>query len=152
MLEKGSRQLRKGRVSIDGQIYMVTAVTQCRRPVFKRLPTGRRLVREFMTEEARGDLLSLAYVVMPDHFHWLVQLGQDACLSTCMRRTKSCAARSINACLGRTGRLWQDGFHDHELRREEDLLTYARYVLANPIRAGLVESLRQYSLWDAIWV
>ncbi len=48
--------------------------------------------------------------------------------------------------------LWQKGFHDRALRREEDLVTVARYVVANPLRAGLVEKLGDYPLWDAIWV
>ena len=65
---------------------------------------------------------------------------------------KSLSARRINHYLGTTGRFWQDGFHDHALRRDEDLVKFARYVVANPLRARLVETLRDYPHWDAIWV
>ena len=89
---------------------------------------------------------------MPDHLHWLVQLNDEACLSTCIRRAKSISAREINAYFGASGRLWQDGFHDRALRKDEDLVAAARYVVANPLRARLVSSLRDYALWDAVWL
>ncbi len=41
---------------------------------------------------------------------------------------------------------------DHALRKDEDLVHLARYVVANPVRAGLVERLGDYPLWDAQWV
>jgi REP element-mobilizing transposase RayT len=47
---------------------------------------------------------------------------------------------------------WQEGFHDHALRREEDLRDIARYIVLNPVRAGLVRNIREYPLWDAVWL
>ena len=80
---------------------------------------------------------SLAWVVMPDHFHWLIEL-QDASLATVMQRTKSRSALAIGCALG--------------LRYDEDLAGVARYVVANPLRAGLVKHLGDYPHWDAIWL
>ena len=65
---------------------------------------------------------------------------------------KSVSAKQINAHLGRTGRFWQDGFHDHALRKEENVIEAARYIVANPLRAGLVSSVADYPHWDAVWV
>jgi REP element-mobilizing transposase RayT len=48
--------------------------------------------------------------------------------------------------------VWQNGFHDHALRQEEDLAEVARYIVANPLRAGLVERLGDYPHWHAIWL
>ena len=48
--------------------------------------------------------------------------------------------------------MWQEGFHDRALRQEADLRKAARYVVANPLRAGLVTDLGDYPLWDAVWV
>ncbi len=152
MLRRGSSQIRKGRFSESSRIYFLTAVTYNRRPVFVEFIAGRILVRELHEEDARGELQSLAFVVMPDHLHWLVQLRESGDLSRCMQRMKSRSARAINAHLSRTGRFWQDGFHDHALRKEEDVIHFARYVVANPLRAGLVRSIRNYPLWDAIWI
>ena len=41
--------------------------------------------------------------------------------------------------LGRSGPMWQDSFHDHGIRQIEDFDGMARYVFANPERAGLCD-------------
>jgi REP element-mobilizing transposase RayT len=95
---------------------------------------------------------TLAFIVMPDHVHWLIQLTDDVALSRVLQTVKSTSARRLNRYLNRKGRVWQDGFHDHAIRKEEDIKKAARYIIANPVRAGLVASVRDYSHWDAIWV
>ena len=59
--------------------------------------------------------------------------------------------------LGRTahalGRAtWQTNYYDHAIRQDEDLRKVARYIVANPLRAGLVEQIGDYPLWDAMWL
>ena len=65
---------------------------------------------------------------------------------------KSVSAHALNRQLESRGPIWQKVFHDHALRREEDIRRAARYIFANPVRAGLVESVRDFSHWDAVWV
>jgi hypothetical protein len=48
--------------------------------------------------------------------------------------------------------VWQRGYHDHAVRREEDIKSLARYVIANPVRAGLTHSVGSYPHWDAAWL
>ena len=48
--------------------------------------------------------------------------------------------------------LWQAGFHDRALRAEVDVRAAARYLVANPLRAGLVVSVGDYPYWNAIWL
>ncbi|MFJ3378459.1 REP-associated tyrosine transposase [Pseudomonas sp. NPDC086112] len=146
-----SHRLRIGRYAEQNRIYLLTANTLGREPVFKDYTLGRMVVHQFKQAQDQGFADSLAFVVMPDHFHWLIQL-QRGSLGQLMCQTKSLSTRSINAAAGRVGSLWQQSFHDHALRREEDLVKLARYVVANPLRAGLIEKLGDYPLWDAIWV
>ena len=49
---------------------------------------------------------------------------------------KSDAVRRINAKGLRQGPIWQKGYMDRAIRREEDLVRVARYIVANPLRAG----------------
>ncbi len=144
------RDLRKGRVSISGQIYLVTTITHDRKPVFADWQCGRAVVKSLMAEQGR--VSTLAFVVMPDHLHWLLQLDDDAGLERVVRNVKSWSARRINTQSHRQGQVWQRGFHDHALRREEDVQAIARYVVANPLRAGLVKRIGDYPLWDAVWL
>jgi REP element-mobilizing transposase RayT len=109
------------------------------------------VVDQFRAAQEQRRANSLAWVVMPDHFHWLIEL-QQCSLRELMQSTKSLSTRAVNISIGRGGSLWQQGYHDRALRRDEDLVKLARYVVANPLRAGLVEKLGDYPLWDAIWV
>jgi REP element-mobilizing transposase RayT len=146
-----SHRLRIGRYAEQNRIYLLTANTLKREPVFKDCTLGRLVVHQFMQAQKEGFADTLAWVVMPDHFHWLIQL-QRGSLAQLMCQTKSLSTRAIKGAIGRTGSLWQQSFHDRALRKDEDLVKLARYVVANPLRAGLVEKLGDYPLWDAIWV
>lgn len=146
-----SRQLRIGRHSETGRTYLITCNTKDRQPIFGDWRVGRLVVRQLMLAE-RDDLAqSLAWVVMPDHFHWLLELKSDS-LSRVIARTKSRASVVVNAAQGRAGSIWQRGFHDRAIRREEDFRALARYIIRNPVRGGLVNRVGDYPLWDAIWV
>ena len=138
--------MRKGRVSLPGQVYHVTAITFERQPVFLDLRSARVLISALREAQARSEAATLAFVVMPDHMHWLLQLGEDASLSAVVGAVKAVTAHGLGK------RIWQSGFHDHALRQEEDLAKLARYIVANPLRAGLVQRVGDYSHWDAVWL
>lgn len=153
-----SKALRKGRVSLPNQAYLMTSVVAGRKPLFNDLTAGRLLVQCLRRQHEAGAVESLAFVVMPDHWHWLMVLQPGANLSAVMRRVKGESSRRLSAYLWagreapRIGGIWQDGFHDHALRADEDLVATARYLVANPLRAGLVQSIGDYPLWDAKWL
>jgi REP element-mobilizing transposase RayT len=88
---------------------------------------------------------------MPDHFHGLLRTGKLE-LSTVMNSFKGVTARRLNLELGLSGHFWQPGFHDRALRREENRKEVARYIVANPLRAGLVSSIGDYPHWDSNWL
>lgn len=142
-----SHLLRKGRFSEPGRAYLITTVTQDRAKLFADWRVGRVVVSELVAAPVE----TLAWVLMPDHLHWLLILG-DQDLGYVMRGMKSRSAVAVNRMLGREGAVWQKGYHDHGVRREEDLRAMARYVVANPVRAGLVEHVGDYPLWDAVWL
>ena len=148
-----SHLLRVGRVSLPGQAYLVTTRTMAREPLLGDFAAARATVRSLRDCSGQGYALTLAFVVMPDHVHWLLQLGEHS-LAMTVQRFKGRAARAINAGRGRSGTVWQTGFHDHALRREENLVRVARYLLLNPVRAGLVRHPMQWPHWfihDEAW-
>jgi REP element-mobilizing transposase RayT len=85
---------------------------------------------------------------MPDHLHALVELGESGDLSLTMQHVKGRTSRQAGIRLQRHGRLWSKGFHDHALRREEAVADVIRYIIANPVRAGLVKQIADYPYWD----
>ncbi len=141
-----------GRVSLPGQAYLITTVTADRQPWFADLVLARCVIREMRDLHDSAWLHSWAWVVMPDHVHWLLQLGGDKTLSELIKAFKARSAQSMNRLLHRNGPVWQKGFHDHALRQDEDLQNLGRYIVANPLRAGLVARVGDYSHWDAMWL
>lgn len=148
----GHRALRKGRVSLPNQLYLITTTTLDRQCFFNEFYAGCAAARCFENNDVLGDARMLAWVLMPDHAHLLVGLGNQDNLSLVVNRLKSSSARLANRALERCGTLWEPGYHDHALRAEEDVVNIARYIIANPLRAGLVQRIGDYPFWNAIWV
>src|SRR5471030_3190303 len=146
-----SHRLRTGRFSEPGRAYLVTALVHNRLPLFADFRLGRLLVTEFRRAHEQKWGSSIAWVIMPDHFHWLVQLEQRS-LPQLMQAIKSRSTLSVNRASDTQGAFWQTGYHDRAIRDGEDLLPSARYIVANPLRAGLVEKIGDYPLWDACWL
>jgi REP element-mobilizing transposase RayT len=84
--------------------------------------------------------------------HGLVVPGAIRTLSSAVQAFKSASSRHVNRVRGSTGPVWAPGFHDHALRRDGDLATVARYVVADPVRAGLVRRVGDYPFWDSVWL
>ena len=143
--------LRKGRLSLVGGEYFLTCVVHNRRPVFTDFKFCRILVKEMSFLESCGILSWSAWVIMPNHFHGLVT-PKNGSLSNAVKQLNGRSARKINNEVGATKPLWQPEFYDHALREEEDRISIARYIVANPLRAGLVTNIAEYPHWDSIFL
>ena len=80
---------------------------------------------------------------MPDHAHLLIEgqsNGSDFRRFAKMVKQRSGAAYALNA----DQPLWQKGYYEHVLREGEDAREIARYIIANPVRAGIVQSPDEY--------
>ncbi|HEU4670915.1 MAG TPA: transposase [Dyella sp.] len=147
----GHRALRKGRVSVPGQIYLLTTVTAHRTPWFLDPDAAGLACRQMIEPMTWGDARPLGWVFMPDHWHGLVELGPRDDLALVMNRFKARISKQL--CRHLQGdRLWCRGFHDRAIRREEDVRAVARYVVGNPLRAGLVAQLEDYPYWGCVWL
>jgi putative transposase len=80
----------------------------------------------------------LAYCLMPTHYHVLVETP-DPNLSEGMHFLNTKYAAGFNAAHEHVGHVFQKRFHSELVTREEHLLETLRYVVLNPVRAGLVE-------------
>jgi len=143
--------LRRGRRSQVGRVYLVTTTTHGRRPLFRDASYAQCVAEALRVAQECGDVETFAYVIMPDHLHWLFWLRAGT-LSRVVGQMKAASAARINRLSGTTGnRVWQPGFYDHALRSEESLLGRARYVIENPVRSGLVAKPEDYPHWFCCW-
>ena len=92
-----------GRVSLPQQIYHLTVCTYQREPLFSQLQTGRLIVHEFKYLQETQSANSLAWVVMPDHVHWLMQLAETNSLATVLKRFKGRSTHAVNNYLHPAG-------------------------------------------------
>jgi REP element-mobilizing transposase RayT len=145
-------ELQKGRVSEAYRIYFITTVTHQRDQFFSNLQTSRIVIRTMKDLDKSGYVQSLSWVLMPDHLHWMFQLSDKSSLAVVIKRLKAISAHSVNKSLAREGQIWQRSYYDRCIRQEEDLKQISRYIIANPLRAGLVDDIGMYPHWDAVWL
>ena len=146
------QELRKGRLSESGRAYFITTVTHQRSALFLDLYSARIVINHMKYLDEVGWVKSLSWVVMPDHVHWLFQLKDAKNLSVVMKHFKARITKELNRKINRSGPVWQKAFYDRAIRDNEDLQRLARYIVANPLRAGLVENIENYPHWDAVWL
>ncbi len=111
----------------------------------------RELIFESVIEGHLSTKSDLAAVcVMPDHVHLLLAptlenlvdlVGKWKSYSTHLMRGK-----------GVTGKVWQRSFFDHAVRKDEDLVKVAEYIVCNPVRKGLVQDWRHYPYSWHKWI
>lgn len=149
----GHRALRRARFSAPGQVYLLTTVTLRRRPLFAEWTVASRVCAVLHEGKLWRDSRLLCWVLMPDHAHLMVSLGPGEPLSKLMQRVKAVSSKVAGPLASvPTRRIWTPAYHDRALRREEDMIAVARYVVMNPVRAGLVRRVGDYPYWDAIWL
>ena len=146
-----SHRLRAGRVSVIGQAYHVTFATDQRAPMLADFWAARAVIHTIRHADKLKLSETHALTVMPDHVHWLFTL-QSGDLSPLVGRVKTLSSRTIHREQGGSGTLWQRDFYDHAVRDDEALVDIARYIVANPLRAGLVNTVADYSHWYARWL
>ncbi len=81
----------------------------------------------------------LAWVVMPNHVHAVIEVWQVP-LGRILQAWKGYTAKEANKLLGREGTFWEDDYFDRYIRNEEHFRRVVRYVENNPVKAGLVSS------------
>jgi len=90
----------------------------------------------------------LAYCYMPDHLHLVIEAQRpDADLKRLVRRAKQHAGFYFKRAIRHE--LWQRYGYERVLRNEEETWAVVRYVIENPVRAGLVDSPLDYPYWGS---
>ncbi len=147
-----SQDLRKGRRSQLGQIYLITTRCYSKQLTFLNFKLGQIVVDAIERSDAEGGSKTLAFVVMPDHIHWLLELTGNQSLSGIVGRVKGRVSRQINLIRNAQAPVWQSGFNDRALRRTESIRSVRDYILNNPVRAGLVSHYLEYPLLFTAWL
>jgi REP element-mobilizing transposase RayT len=92
-----------------------------------------------------------SWVIMPNHVHLMLWPLPNHTLSDILKSRKSKTARQANLLLGRTGEpFWQRESYDHWIRSDEEKARIRRYILMNPVKAGLCKTPEDWC-WSSAW-
>ncbi len=145
--------LRAGRFSQAQGEYFITFNTHNRIEFFNNFEPACLFCQQILRNERQYQCTWLTWVLMPDHFHGLLRLDSpEVSLSNVVGGLKGVSANEINQHLNRKGKFWQSSFYDRALRKEDDRIKIARYIVANPLRKMLVTDLKDYSFWDSVYL
>jgi REP-associated tyrosine transposase len=138
------RPTRLAGVSYAGfQRYFLTTCTAFRRRAFDDDAVASRAIVTILETAAEFGFAVIAYCVMPDHVHLLLAAQRgDADLTRFAKHAKQITGFQYRQATNHS--LWQPGYHERILRDEEATLAVARYILENPVRAGLAQALGEW--------
>ncbi len=126
------------RIQFENAFYHITSRGNDQKDIFLS-NADRSLFFEILKETVRdASWICHAYCLMGNHYHLLVETP-EANLSVGMRQLNSNYAQSFNRKNNRTGHLFKGRFDSRLVQKDAYLLAVARYVVQNPIRAGIVE-------------
>lgn len=103
----------------------------------------------------------VAFTLMPNHVHLIIQPivpnksdvemnktpmdnASRYILTKCLQDLKRYTAVKSNEILGRSGAFWHHESYDHVVRDKKELRRIVKYILNNPVKAGLVDSWEEW--------
>lgn len=91
----------------------------------------------------------LAWCVMPNHLHVLIQPLTEELIGGIVKRWKTYTTRECNRRLGRSGEFWMREYYDRFIRDEEHYFKALNYIERNPVMAGLAETAEEWAFGSA---
>jgi len=144
-----NRRLRPDAYSEPGRPCFLTIRAYQNQSPFVDRKLNQAIVDVLLNERQHSQCSIQAYCLMPDHLHLLTTPSvTEASVLAFADRFKGLSTRE-SWRFGWRGKLWQPRSYDHVLRRNEDVEKVCEYILANPVRRGLVENPDEFP-WSAL--
>lgn len=102
-----------------------------------------------VTAKSKHPIKLLAFCLMPNHFHLIIQPPNSEALSAFMQWWLTAHVRRYHQHHKTHGHIWQGRFKSFPIQQDNHLLTVFRYILRNPVRAQLVQSADQWP-WSSL--
>ena len=127
------------RIEYPGAVYHVTSRGNARESIFLE-DTDRQIFLEVLEAVVgKYNWLCHAYCLMDNHYHILVETP-DPNLSLGMRQLNGVYTQGFNRRHNRVGHVFQGRYKSILVEKNEHLLELCRYIVLNPVRAGLVSN------------
>jgi REP element-mobilizing transposase RayT len=140
---KVRRISRLPRIEVEDGIYHVVARGNERRAIFEAAADRERFLEIVEQAARRYRVHVLAYCLMSNHYHLLLQTPQ-ANLARTMRQLNGVYAQDFNSRRGRSGHLFEGRYGARLVQADEHLAATLRYIVRNPLRARMCEQLDEW--------
>jgi putative transposase len=131
------------RIEFPGGLYHVTARGNGRLAIYVDNSDRERFLAVLASVVARYRVLCHAYCLMGNHYHLLLETP-EANLSRAMRQLNGVYSQAFNRCHRRSGHVFEGRFHAQVVDKQSYLRAVCRYIVLNPVRAGLVFHPREW--------
>ena len=131
------------RIEYPGALFHITARGNERRLIFRDDSDRHRFIRCLAEAVDRFGWILTAYVLMPNHFHLVLELTKTT-LSRGMQWLNGTYAQAFNRRHDRVGHLFQGRFKSFLVEKETYMLEVLRYVVLNPVRAKICPQPENY--------
>lgn len=131
------------RLEFEGALYHLTARGNARQDIFVDDSDRQRFLSLLEREVLQQGWQCYAYCLMSNHYHLLIETP-EANLSKGMRRLNGSYTQAFNRRHGRVGHLLQGRYKSILVERDCYLLELGRYIVLNPVRAGMVNAVSDY--------
>ncbi len=131
------------RIKIPGGLYHIYTRGIDRRDIFKDDSDREKFLDILENSISDSDWKCYAYCLMNNHYHILIE-SADGDTSRGMRQLNGVYAQYFNWKHDRVGPLFQSRFRAILVDRENYFLELCRYIVLNPVRAGIVSSPEEY--------
>ena len=127
------------RIQFPDALYHITSRGNAQAPVFLDDEDRERFLAVLEDVIEDSGWLCYAYCLMVNHYHLLIETPEGN-LSSGMRQINGVYTQAFNRRHGRVGHIFQGRFKAFLVQRETYLLELCRYIVLNPVRAGMVSS------------
>ena len=117
-------------------IYFITFGTHERRALLAN-STVHESFQNFCILARDRNVLVGRYVIMPDHLHFFVDVGEEMQISLWIKSLKNTLSKTLRY-FGEQAPHWQKGYFDHLVRSEQSYEQKWLYARENPVRKELV--------------
>ncbi|MFQ5863294.1 MAG: transposase [Candidatus Brocadiales bacterium] len=130
--------------------YFLTLCASNKEKYFSNDRVCSKILASLKSACKQGQYHLLAYCIMPDHLHVLVHGGEKPKdLRTWVRDFKKYTTYMCRDEI-EVNKLWQRDYYEHIVRKDEDILKKAEYIVNNPLRKGIVCRREDYK-WQGLF-
>jgi len=124
--------------------YSLRFSTDSRQRRFTTADVVELVLSHFLQQSEETHFAVVVYCFMPDHVHLLIEgTNDDSDCKQFIKRAKQFSGFYFAKQF--SGTLWQRYGYERVLRDDESTFVVANYILSNPVRAGLVQDIRDYA-------